>query len=100
MYHLNPIIQGAVLCRDTAYFYRPRASSGDQSKYLKRCTDDLYAWQAQARKSAPIFRLHDGPPYANGSLHIGHALNKVLKDLIVRSVLQQGMREPWYTPML
>ena len=33
----------------------------------------------------PLFVLHDGPPYANGNLHMGHALNKVLKDFIVRS---------------
>ena len=38
-----------------------------------------------ARQGAPLFVLHDGPPYANGKLHIGHALNKVLKDMIVKS---------------
>lgn len=38
-----------------------------------------------SRQSAPLFVLHDGPPYANGALHIGHALNKVLKDMIVKS---------------
>ncbi len=51
------------------------------------------AWQDQglykklrlARHGAPLFVLHDGPPYANGKLHIGHALNKVLKDMIVKS---------------
>jgi isoleucyl-tRNA synthetase len=36
------------------------------------------------------YRLHDGPPYANGSLHIGHALNKVLKDIFLRSNIVQG----------
>jgi isoleucyl-tRNA synthetase len=40
---------------------------------------------AIARQGAPLFVLHDGPPYANGKLHIGHALNKVLKDMIVKS---------------
>jgi isoleucyl-tRNA synthetase len=40
---------------------------------------------ATARAGAPLFVLHDGPPYANGKLHIGHALNKVLKDMIVKS---------------
>ncbi len=50
-------------------------------------------WQAKgiyqrlraSRRGAPLFVLHDGPPYANGKLHIGHALNKVLKDMIVKS---------------
>ncbi len=47
--------------------------------------DGLYARLRVARQGAPLFVLHDGPPYANGKLHIGHALNKVLKDMIVKS---------------
>jgi isoleucyl-tRNA synthetase len=39
----------------------------------------------RARKGAPLFMLHDGPPYANGQIHIGHAVNKVLKDMIVKA---------------
>ncbi len=45
----------------------------------------LYQKLRAARQGAPLFVLHDGPPYANGKLHIGHALNKVLKDMIVKS---------------
>ena len=45
----------------------------------------LYKKLRVARKGAPLFVLHDGPPYANGKLHIGHALNKVLKDMSVKS---------------
>ena len=45
----------------------------------------LYRQLREARKGQPLFVLHDGPPYANGKLHIGHALNKVLKDMIVKS---------------
>ena len=45
----------------------------------------LYQRLRVARKGAPLFVLHDGPPYANGKLHIGHAVNKVLKDMIVKS---------------
>ncbi|MGI9134447.1 MAG: isoleucine--tRNA ligase, partial [Rhodoferax sp.] len=48
-------------------------------------TGGLYQRLRQARLGAPLFVLHDGPPYANGKLHIGHALNKVLKDMIVKS---------------
>jgi isoleucyl-tRNA synthetase len=40
---------------------------------------------ARRPKGRPPFTLHDGPPYANGHLHIGHALNKILKDMVVRS---------------
>ena len=46
---------------------------------------DLYNKLRAARKDAPAFVLHDGPPYANGQLHIGHALNKILKDVVNRS---------------
>ena len=45
----------------------------------------------------PSFTLHDGPPYANGDLHIGHALNKILKDIINRYQLLQG-RKVNYVP--
>ena len=48
-------------------------------------TQGLYKKLRQARRGAPLFVLHDGPPYANGKLHIGHALNKVLKDMVVKS---------------
>ena len=45
----------------------------------------LYRKLRDVRQGAPLFVLHDGPPYANGKLHIGHALNKVLKDMVVKS---------------
>ncbi len=45
----------------------------------------LYQRLRVARRGAPLFVLHDGPPYANGKLHIGHAVNKVLKDMVVKS---------------
>ncbi|KAL8670318.1 MAG: hypothetical protein Q9168_005134 [Polycauliona sp. 1 TL-2023] len=63
-----------------------------QSEYLQRCTDDLYQWQQDTRKGNPGFVLHDGPPFANGPLHIGHALNKVLKDITCRFQLALGKR--------
>ena len=39
--------------------------------------DDLYEWQLQNRTGRPLFTLHDGPPYANGDIHMGHMVNKV-----------------------
>jgi isoleucyl-tRNA synthetase len=53
---------------------------------------DLYAaMRAERQKAgAPLFVLHDGPPYANGAIHIGHALNKILKDFVVRSRFALG----------
>ena len=53
--------------------------------------DGLYKWQQQ-RNTDKVFTLHDGPPYANGEPHIGHALNKVLKDIINRYKLMRGYK--------
>ncbi|MFM2328453.1 MAG: hypothetical protein RLZZ494_556, partial [Pseudomonadota bacterium] len=59
--------------------------------WVKAWNDEgLYLRLREARRGAPLFVLHDGPPYANGKLHIGHALNKVLKDMIVKSKQLQG----------
>jgi hypothetical protein len=50
-------------------------------KFLKKIAkfDDLYQWQVKNRSDRPIFTLHDGPPYANGDIHMGHMVNKVMK---------------------
>jgi isoleucyl-tRNA synthetase len=54
--------------------------------------EDLYARLRADRQArgAPLFVLHDGPPYANGAIHIGHALQKTLKDFVVRSRFALG----------
>ena len=48
-----------------------------------------------ARRGAPRFVLHDGPPYANGDIHIGHAVNKILKDIIVKLKTLSGFDAPY-----
>lgn len=63
-----------------------------RQQLLQRCSDDLYAWQAVTRPANNTFTLHDGPPYANGDLHLGHALNKILKDIFNRFQLSQNKR--------
>jgi len=55
----------------------------------------LYAKIRAAAKGRPRFVLHDGPPYANGDIHIGHAVNKILKDIIVRSKTLAGFDAPY-----
>lgn len=55
----------------------------------------LYEKIQQAGKSRPRYLLHDGPPYANGRIHIGHALNKILKDIIVKSKTMAGFHAPY-----
>ncbi|MCI3921054.1 isoleucine--tRNA ligase [Paenibacillus sp. TRM 82003] len=56
---------------------------------------DIYGKVRKAREGKPKFILHDGPPYANGDIHIGHALNKVLKDIVVRYKSLQGFDAPY-----
>ncbi len=59
--------------------------------------EELYAALRESAKGRPKFVLHDGPPYANGNIHIGHALNKILKDLVVRSQQMSG-KDSNYVP--
>ncbi|KAH8669632.1 tRNA synthetases class I-domain-containing protein [Tricladium varicosporioides] len=79
--------------------FPPRPLPELQLEYLHRCTALLYSWQKQRDRPCPKepFILHDGPPYANGELHIGHALNKILKDIICRAKIQAG-RTVIYVP--
>lgn len=56
---------------------------------------DIYAKVLERTKNQPLFVLHDGPPYANGDLHIGHALNKILKDFINRYKSMSGYHAPY-----
>ena len=67
-----------------------RSSEANLPGYLQAVTHDLYAWQREHGKGR--FILHDGPPYANGDLHIGHALNKILKDITCRYQVSKGRR--------
>jgi len=59
--------------------------------------EGLYGKIMEARKDAPVFAFHDGPPYANGHIHLGHALNKILKDIVVRSRILMG-NKVYYRP--
>jgi isoleucyl-tRNA synthetase len=65
---------------------------------------ELLAWWDQQRlyetiqtagRGRPLYMLHDGPPYANGRIHIGHALNKILKDIIIKSKTMAGYQAPY-----
>ncbi len=56
---------------------------------------DIYQMVQKRTEDRPLYVLHDGPPYANGDLHIGHALNKVIKDIIVRYHSMAGFRAPY-----
>lgn len=67
-----------------------------EPEMLARWTQErLYERIQEARQGAPRYILHDGPPYANGRIHIGHALNKILKDIIVKSKTMSGYQVPY-----
>ncbi len=67
-----------------------------EPEMLKRWeAEDLYQKVRAACAGRPKFTLHDGPPYANGEIHIGHAVNKVLKDIIVKSRTLAGFDAPY-----
>src|SRR5690625_3779528 len=57
--------------------------------------EKIYHQVQERTEGRPLFVLHDGPPYANGDLHIGHALNKILKDFIVRYKSMNGYHAPY-----
>jgi isoleucyl-tRNA synthetase len=58
-------------------------------------TENLYGRLRQARAGRPRRVLHDGPPYANGEIHMGTLLNKVLKDMVARSLSMAGFDSPY-----
>ena len=64
--------------------------------YLEFWKDiNLYEEVKKKRSGAPSYILHDGPPYANGAIHMGHALNKILKDIVVKYSTMKGMNAPY-----
>jgi isoleucyl-tRNA synthetase len=67
-----------------------------EPKMLRRWEEmGLYGRIRQQSRGRPRFVLHDGPPYANGHIHLGHALNKILKDIIVKSRQMMGLDSPY-----
>ena len=67
-----------------------------EPEMLKRWyKEDLYGQLRKKCDGAKKFILHDGPPYANGDIHIGHAVNKILKDIIIKSKTLSGLDVPY-----
>ncbi len=81
----------------------PKTDFPMKADLVKREPERLAKWEAaglyqqiqEARKDADLFVLHDGPPFANGDVHMGTALNKVLKDIVVKSRSMLGLRAPY-----
>src|SRR5919206_1779901 len=81
----------------------PRTEFPMKANLAAREPEILQAWEAEglyqqiqkSREGAELFVLHDGPPFANGDVHMGTALNKILKDLVVKSKTMLGKRAPY-----
>jgi isoleucyl-tRNA synthetase len=67
-----------------------------EPQILKKWQDmNIYETILKKREGKPLYILHDGPPYANGNIHLGHALNKILKDFVVKSKSMEGFQAPY-----
>ncbi|KZP15924.1 isoleucyl-tRNA synthetase [Athelia psychrophila] len=84
----NKAFTDTLLLPKTSFPLRVDLSNGE---FRKKTSEDLYKWQWE-NNQGPLFVLHDGPPYANGHLHMGHALNKIIKDIINRYHVSLGQR--------
>ncbi|SMC09991.1 isoleucine--tRNA ligase [Nitratiruptor tergarcus] len=79
-----------LLLPKTTFPMRGNLPQNEPKRYKRWFEKDVYQKMKQKREGKPLFTLHDGPPYANGHIHIGHALNKILKDIIVKFNYFQG----------
>jgi len=81
----------------------PQTSFSMKAKLSQKEPEIIKKWEAmnlyqkiqKRREKSPSFILHDGPPYANGSIHLGTALNKILKDFVIKTKTMQGYRSPY-----
>jgi len=79
-----------LLLPKTSFPMRGNLPQNEPKRYKKWFDADIYEQMKTKREGAELFTLHDGPPYANGDIHIGHALNKILKDIILKYNYFQG----------
>ncbi|KAJ7839606.1 tRNA synthetases class I-domain-containing protein [Mycena olivaceomarginata] len=86
----NHAFAQSLLLPKTSFALRPNPKEIEARHRARTCTD-LYKWQFK-NLEGPQFIFHDGPPYANGDLHMGHAMNKILKDIINRFHVSRGRR--------
>ena len=79
-----------LLLPKTSFPMRGNLPANEPKKYKQWFDNNIYEQMKSKREGAEMFTLHDGPPYANGDIHIGHALNKILKDIILKYHYFQG----------
>ncbi|MCJ8312502.1 MAG: isoleucine--tRNA ligase [Pseudomonadales bacterium] len=80
---------------NTSFAMKANLANREPQMLKKWLQDDIYQKIRESSKGRPKFILHDGPPYANGDIHIGHAVNKILKDIILKSKTLSGFDAPY-----
>jgi isoleucyl-tRNA synthetase len=90
-----PELKSTLTLPQTAFPMKANLPQNEPLRLARWAKLDLYAELRKAGKGRPAYLLHDGPPYANGPLHLGHALNKGLKDFVVKSKTMAGFDSPY-----
>jgi isoleucyl-tRNA synthetase len=91
----RPELKSTLLLPQTPFPMKANLPENEPKRLENWEKTGLYEQIRRARKGAPQYILHDGPPYANGPIHLGHALNKCLKDFIVKSKTMAGFDSPY-----
>jgi isoleucyl-tRNA synthetase len=79
----------------TSFSMKANLPQAEPKMLARWAKDDLYAQVRASRAGKPVYILHDGPPYANGRIHLGTAFNKIIKDFIVKSKTMAGFDSPY-----
>ena len=88
-------LKGTLNLPKTGFAMKANLPGNEPARLAAWDAGDLYGQIRAAREGAPKYILHDGPPYANGAIHLGHALNKCIKDFIVKSKTMAGFDAPY-----
>jgi isoleucyl-tRNA synthetase len=91
----RPELKKTLLLPRTDFPMKANLPENEPKRLEKWASEGLYRQIRAARTGAPQYILHDGPPYANGPIHLGHALNKCLKDFVVKSKTMSGLDAPF-----
>ena len=91
----KPELKSTLTLPRTDFPMKANLPQNEPARLARWAEEDLYGQIRKARAGAKKYILHDGPPYANGPIHLGHALNKCLKDFVVKSKTMQGFDAPY-----
>ena len=79
----------------TSFSMKANLPQAEPKMLARWAAEDLYGQIRKSREGKPVYILHDGPPYANGRIHLGTAFNKIVKDFIVKSRTMAGYDSPY-----